>query len=273
MERAIRVFVEHFTEYVRQATDRVIAAAIPVYANIPRPVLETVIGRAFATIKADIEHQTCSAYPEYLRKVGTQRAQTGTPIREMISGLDHGFQVVSDHFEQIFTDDLAARLWWEQRRCEISYAGSLAVTDAFYTAREAIILEQNRMILRLAAPIVPLYDGVLLMPLVGTITAERAAHIIESLLDAIAQRRSHAVILDVTGMHVEDESAMDHLICAARAARLIGATVILVGISAGSAMTFTKSGIHLQGITVLGDLTSGVEYALRLCGRVITKLS
>lgn len=273
MERAIKVFTEQFAEYVRRSADRVVALAIPVYLNLPRPLLETLIGRAFATIKDDIEHQTCSAYPEYLRKLGLQRAQNGTPIREMISGLDHGFQVVTDDFEQVFADDPLARLWWATRRAELSYAGAIAVTDAFYTAREAIITEQNRMILRLAAPIVPIHDGVLLMPLVGTITTERAAHILESLLDGIARRSSHAVILDVTGMHVGDETATELLLHAARAARLLGATVILVGISAEGAVTFTKAGADLQGITVLGDLKSGVEHALRLSGRVITRVS
>jgi len=273
MERAVRVFTEHFADYVRQSADRVVARGISVYANMPRSLLETVIGRAFATIKTDVEHQTCSAYPEYLRQVGLLRAQNGTPIREIISGLDEGFQVVADDFAQVFADDLAARLWWATRRSELSYAGAIAVTDAFYTTREAIITEQNRLILRIAAPIVPIYEGVLLMPLVGTITAERAAHIIESLLDAIARQRSHAVILDVTGMHVEGENTLDHLLRAARSARLLGARVILVGISVESAMTFTKAGADLHGIPVLGDLKSGVEYALRLLGRAITKIS
>jgi rsbT co-antagonist protein RsbR len=273
MERAVRVFTEHVTDYIRQSADRVVALEIPAYINLPRTVLEAAIGRAFATILVDIENQTCSAYPEYMRQAGLQRAQNGVQIREMISGLDHGFQVVTDSFAREFLDDLPARLWWETRRCELSYAGALAVMDAFYTAREAIIADQNRMILRLAAPIVPIHDGVLLMPLVGTITAERAAHILESRLQGIARQRSSAVILDVTGLHVEDEGAMDHLLQAARAARLLGATVILVGISAESARILTKTGADLHGITIRGDLKSGVEHALRLVGRIITKLS
>ena len=273
MDRAIKVFTEHFTEYVLRSADRVLALGIPVYVGLSRQVLETVIGRAFGTVKVDIENQTCSAYPEYLRQVGLQRAQNGTPIREMISGLDHGFQIVTEDFEQVFADDPLARLWWASRRGELSYAGTIAVTDSFYTAREALIAEQNRVIMRLAAPLVPIHEGVLLMPLVGTITAERAAHIIETLLDGIARRGSHAVILDVTGMHAADESATEVLLQAARAARLLGATVILVGVSAESARSFTKAGASLQGITVLGDLESGVEHALRLRGRVITRAS
>jgi rsbT co-antagonist protein RsbR len=272
MERAVKVFADHFESYLDRATDRVTAANIPVYTGVPREILRSLIGRAFATVKQDLEQGTTAVYPEYLSQVGKLRAKNGTPIGELIAGLDLGFQVVSDDFNERFGDDLAPRLWWEERRREISYAGALAVTSAFYRAREAIIAEQHREIMELAAPIIPLYEGVLLLPIVGAITAERAAHIIEALLEGIARQRSQAVIIDVTGLGAADETATDHLLRAARASRLLGAQVILVGISAALAVTFAKAGADLGGITILGDLTSGVEHALRLRGRAITRI-
>jgi rsbT co-antagonist protein RsbR len=272
MERAIKVFAEQFEGYLDRATDRVAAANIPVYADVPREVLRPLIGRAFSMVKQDLDQGTTSAYPGYLGQAGKLRAQRGTPIGEMISGLDLGFQVVSDNFKELFGDDLAPRLWWEERRREISYAGALAITNAYYQAREAIIAEQHREIMELAAPIIPLHEGVLLMPIVGAISAERAAHLIEALLQGIARQRSQAVIIDVTGLGAADETATDHLLRAARASRLLGAQVILVGISAALAITFAKAGADLGGITVLGDLTSGVEHALRLRGRAITRI-
>lgn len=271
MERAIEVFVEHFQDYLDESTARVILAGIPVYVNIPREVLRGAISRAFTTVREDIERGTTSSYPSYLRQVGKTRAENGTPVGEIIAGLDHGFQVVTDDFKAVFGDNLTPRLWWEERRRELSYAGALAITNEFYTAREAIIRAQHGEILRLAAPIIPLHEGVLLMPLVGAINAERAAHIIESLLESIARQRSRTVIIDVTGMHAADESATDHLLHAAHAARLLGAQVILVGITPELARTFTKAGARLGGLTILGDLTSGVEHALGLLGRAITR--
>ncbi len=94
----------------------------------------------------------------------------------------------------------------------------------------------------LAAPIIPLHEGVLLMPIVGSITPERAAHIIEALLDGIARQRSQAVLIDVTGMNAADETATDHLLRAARSARLLGAAVILVGLSPQIAVTLARAG-------------------------------
>jgi rsbT co-antagonist protein RsbR len=272
MERAIEIFVEHFQDYLDVTTDRVILAGIPVYVNVPREVLRGVISRAFSTVKEDIGRGTTSVYPTYLSQVGKTRAQNGTPVGEIISGLDHGFQVVTEDFEAVFGDDLPPRLWWEERRRELSYAGALAITNEFYTVREAIIGAQHREILKLAAPLIPIHEGVLLMPLVGMINAERAAHIIESLLEGIMRQRSQAVIIDVTGMHATDESATDHLLHAAQAARLLGAQVILVGISPEVARTFTKAGANLGGLTILRDLTSGVDYALKLLGRAITRI-
>lgn len=272
MERAVANFVQHFEVYLDESTARVLAVGIPVYANIPPATLRAVIGRAFSAVLEDISHGTTTIYPAYMGRVGELRAKNGTPVAEMISGLDVGFQVVTDDFEATFGDELPPRLWWAERRREISYAGALAVTDSYYTAREAIIRDQHREIMRLAAPIIPLHAGVLLMPLVGAINAERAANIIEALLQAIARQRSQVVIVDVTGMAGADESAPFHLLHAAQAARLLGAQVILVGISAAVAGTFVKAGVTLGGLTVLGDLTSGVDHALRLCGLAITRI-
>jgi rsbT co-antagonist protein RsbR len=272
MERAVKVFAQHFEGYLDRATARVVAAGIPAYVNVPVEVLRPLIGRAFSMVQQDLEQGTTTAYPEYLSQAGKLRAQRGAPVGEMIFGLDLGFQVVSDDFKDVFGDDLEPRLWWEERRREISYAGALAVTNAYYQAREAIIGEQHREILELAAPILPLHEGVLLMPIVGAITAERAAHLIEALLQGIARQRSQAVIIDVTGLGAADETATDHLLRAARSSRLLGAQVILVGISAALAVTFAKAGADLGGIMVLGDLASGVEHALRLRGRAITRM-
>lgn len=272
MERAIQIYVAHLPDYLDRATEAVLSARIPVYLNIPREALHGAIGRAFAAVREDLEHGTTSAYPKHLSAVGRAYAQNGTPIGEIITGLGIGFQVVSDDFKAVFSDDLAARLWWEERRRELSYAGALVITNEFYAAREAIIRDQTREILTLSAPIIPLHEGALLIPLVGVITAERAAYIIQSMLESISRHRAKSIIVDVTGMATLDESAAAHLIRAAHTSRLLGTKVIVVGISPELAKNLAKAGTDLGGITTLGDLTSGVEHALRLLGLTITKL-
>ena len=271
MERAVKVYIEHLSDFVDQAVDRVLAAKIPLYAGMPREALRAAIARAFAAVAEDLTRGTTATYSAYLGQVGIQRAQHGAPINQMMIGLDHGFQVVSDHFEQAFADDLPAQLWWAERRREIGDSGFFALTDAFYTARDATIAEQHAQLLRLSAPIIPLHVGVLMLPLVGTLDEARAQRVIHALLDGVARHRSEVVILDITGVPFVDEAVAGHLVHAAQAARLLGAQVILVGIGPTIAATIVQTGINLGGITILANLEKGVEYALRLRGLAIMR--
>jgi rsbT co-antagonist protein RsbR len=269
MERAIKRFTDLVPRYVERSVDRIIATKSGFYSSLPREVLRAAIARSYATVEQDVVAGTTQAYPDYLRQLGVTRAKQGASIKEMIHGLDHGFVVVTDDFEETFADDIDARFWWSERRREISYAGVVAVTDAYYAARESLIMEQNREILKLSAPMIPVYTGVLVLPLVGAVTAERAGLILQSLLASIAREQSQAVIIDVTGVHDVDQSVAEHLLQAARAAGLLGAKVILVGIRPAVADTIVRAGIDFRDIVVLANLKSGLEHALRLQGRAI----
>ncbi len=261
MERVIKAFQAHLDRHVETAIDQVLAAGISVYAGLPRDVLRGLVGRSFKTVIEDLEAGTTTAYPAHLEQIGASRAKSGMPIREMITGVDFGFKVVDDHFDQLFAADLEARLWWATRRHELSYAGVLAVTNTFYQTREAIIAEQSLQIIMLSAPILPLAEGILVLPIIGSLSDDRAAHLIENLLDGITRNHSRVVILDVTGMLAVDESATRTLLRAARAAQLLGAKIILVGIRPEVAMAFTSMGADLGDIAVKANLTHGFELA------------
>jgi rsbT co-antagonist protein RsbR len=126
------------------------------------------------------------------------------------------------------------------------------------------VIEAQRAALReLSTPLVPIADGVLAMPLVGTIDSIRAREIMESLLQGIAGQRAHTAILDITGVRVVDTQVADALVSAARAARLLGAEVVLTGISAAVAQTLVSLETNLGDIVTLGTLQSGIAYALR----------
>jgi rsbT co-antagonist protein RsbR len=264
MDRAIQVIKEHVELYVDRSIDRVLADGVPTYVNMPRDVLRAVVTRALGKMVEDVVQGTTTTYPTYMKGAGTQRAKNGAPIGDMIRGLDHGFQVISDHFKEVFGDDLEPRLWWESRKHEIGYAGVLAVHEAFYQTREAIIAEQHREIVSLSAPVLPLAEGILVLPIVGSLNEQRSALVIETLLDRIIKHNAEVVIIDVTGMHSMDESATTQLLRAAHAARLLGTKILLVGIRADIAMTFTRSSADLGDITTLADLTQGLSHALRL---------
>jgi anti-anti-sigma factor len=121
----------------------------------------------------------------------------------------------------------------------------------------------------LSTPIIPLYTGVLAVPLVGRVDSQRAQTLTEAMLEAIAREQAEIVLLDITGVAVVDTNVANHLIQTARAAALLGSQVVLVGISAEVAQTLVQLGLDLGQLVTLSNLQSGLEYALSRQGLAI----
>lgn len=122
----------------------------------------------------------------------------------------------------------------------------------------------------LSTPIIPLYTGILAVPLVGRVDSQRAQALTEAMLEAIAREQAEIVLLDITGVAVVDTSVANHLMQTARAAALLGSQVVLVGISAEVAQTLVQLGLNLGQLVTLSNLQSGLEYALSRQGLAIT---
>jgi rsbT co-antagonist protein RsbR len=110
---------------------------------------------------------------------------------------------------------------------------------------------------------------VLVLPLVGQIDPRRASQIMETLLEGISAQVADVVIIDITGVPVVDTQVANYLIQAARAARLLGAKIVLVGIGPEIAQTIIQLGVDLSDITTRANLESGISYALSLQGFTI----
>jgi len=135
-------------------------------------------------------------------------------------------------------------------------------------ARRQEVLLQT--ILELSSPITTIVPGILVMPLIGTIDTRRANQIIDTLLQHIAAQHAQIVLIEISGVPVVDTGVANYLIQAAQAARLLGAEVVLVGITPAVAQTIVQLGIDLDQIASRADLQSGFTYALaRLKGRII----
>jgi len=134
------------------------------------------------------------------------------------------------------------------------------------TLQERIIAAQEATIRELTTPLLPIGDHVVAMPLVGTIDERRAQQILGSLLDGIGRHGATVAILDITGVRIVDTHVAQALVHAAQAARLLGAQVVLTGISPPIARTLVDLGADLQGIVTLGTLQSGIAWAIRQRG-------
>ena len=148
----------------------------------------------------------------------------------------------------------------------------MIVVDTFARLSAETIALQQKSLLELSTPAIRVWDEVLLMPLIGVIDAERAMQITESLLGAIVETESRVAILDVTGVPIIDSHVAQSLMSTMSACNMLGAEVIITGISPDSAQAMTRAGIDLSGIRARGTLQAGVQEALMLTGSQVTSI-
>ncbi|WP_339229852.1 RsbT co-antagonist protein RsbRA [Oceanobacillus sp. FSL K6-2867] len=138
---------------------------------------------------------------------------------------------------------------------------------------EHIVSLQRVALQELSAPLIPVMEGITIMPLIGTIDTERAKLIMENLLEGAIKHNSEVVLIDITGVPVVDTMVAHHIIQAAEAVRLIGSTCILVGIRPEIAQTIVNLGIDLSNFPTKSSLKKGFSSALEITGRHVTDLN
>lgn len=138
------------------------------------------------------------------------------------------------------------------------------------TARESLAAQQQ-LIQELSSPVVRIWEGILLLPLVGIIDARRSSLITEHLLEALVRYQADIVIIDITGVPVVDTPTAQYFIMTAQAAGLLGSQVVLVGISSEIAQTMVHLGIDLSQIITRSDLQAGLAYAFALQGLTVAR--
>jgi anti-anti-sigma regulatory factor len=135
------------------------------------------------------------------------------------------------------------------------------LAEAALDEREELVRAQAATLSELSTILLPISDYAMVMPLIGVLNSERAQRVTESLLAGVNANRTRIVILDITGMPLVDAQAVNALISAARAVRLLGAEVIITGIRADVARTLVELGVDLSGIVTRNSLQSGIAYA------------
>jgi rsbT co-antagonist protein RsbR len=140
------------------------------------------------------------------------------------------------------------------------------IVDVLAFERQRVILQQQEAIRELSTPVLQVRDRMLLLPLIGVIDTHRARLITESLLHAIRANRAKVVVMDITGVATIDSRVANHLLQTVAAARLMGALVIVTGLSSDVAQSLVALGIELTKFNTVGDLQGGIEEAERLLG-------
>ena len=145
---------------------------------------------------------------------------------------------------------------------------ALVTFEAYSRFREALITEQH-LALEHSTPVISIWEGMLLMPLMGIIDTRRAQKVIETLLNSIVSTSSSVAIMDLTGVPAFDTRVAQHLLKTVSAAKMLGAEVIVTGVSPDAAQTLTKLGVDLNVLDTRGGLISGMEAGYRRLGKEI----
>jgi rsbT co-antagonist protein RsbR len=145
------------------------------------------------------------------------------------------------------------------------------VAVSFVDERERVIRQQQDSIRELSTPVLPVRERLLILPMIGVLDSERARQLTEQLLNGIRTHRAKVVVIDITGVPDVDESVANHLVRTVDASRLMGASVIITGLSPLIAQTLVTIGVDLSKMDTIGDLQGGLEEAERLLGYAVTR--
>ncbi|MGV3463956.1 MAG: RsbT co-antagonist protein RsbRA [Heyndrickxia sp.] len=234
-----------------------------VYANLSSEFVEVI----FARIKKSNQE-----YTEKLEEFSERIVRLGWPLTYVSLGLTTLGRII---FTEIFQKDLIP----SERVKEFAMVYDKWMTPMMqeiiqaYTATwERTVSLQKIALQELSAPLIPVFEKISVMPLVGTIDTERAKLIMENLLNGVVKHRSEVVLIDITGVPVVDTMVAHHIIQAADAVRLVGAKCMLVGIRPEIAQTIVNLGINLNQVITTSTLRIGIEKALEMTERKIIKL-
>jgi rsbT co-antagonist protein RsbR len=140
------------------------------------------------------------------------------------------------------------------------------VAVSFVQERERIIRQQQEAIRELSTPVLQVRERLLILPIIGMIDSQRARQLTEQLLRGIRKNRAKVVVVDITGVPTIDSVVANHLVQTVEASRLMGASVIITGLSSEIAQTLVTIGVNLSKMNAVGDLQGGIEEAERLLG-------
>jgi rsbT co-antagonist protein RsbR len=168
----------------------------------------------------------------------------------------------------------AGTLFEELRRAdELLDRLGLYTTEVYQKSREEVILRQQQDMLELSTPVVKLWDGILALPMIGTLDSARTQVVMETLLQRIVETGAEVAILDITGVPTVDTLTAQHLIKTVTAARLMGAECIISGIRPQIAQTIVHLGVELGDVITKATLADAFAAALRRLSMGVTRLA
>jgi rsbT co-antagonist protein RsbR len=208
---------------------------------------------------------------EFLDAISRSRAEQGFSSAQTAAFI---FSLKKPLFDRLRTELAKNPEWLSEeiwKTSELIDKLGLFTVQAFQKSREAIVSRQSAELLELSTPVVKLWEGILALPMIGTLDSARSQIMMETLLQRIVDTGSEIAIIDITGVPTVDTLTAQHLLRTVAAIRMMGADCIISGIRPQIAQTIVHLGVDLHGITTRATLADALALALKRSGLAIGK--
>jgi rsbT co-antagonist protein RsbR len=231
----------------------------------------TLLRQAVHSGSQDVQSPPWASAREMLEQLSESRATQGFSPSETATFVLSLKNVLFDAMREAKVDPLQLADALRETGALLDRLG-LYTTEAFQRRREQVIVRQQQELLELSTPVVTLWDGVLALPIIGTLDSERTQVVMESLLQRVVDTGAAIAIIDITGVPTVDTLTAQHLLKTVAAARLMGADCIISGIRPQIAQTIVHLGVDLGTVVTKATLADAFAIALRRLGLTVAKM-
>ena len=218
----------------------------------------------------NIDHRSWDEVRDLLADISSTRAKTGSTPAETATFVFSLKQPLFSQLTAAFADDAAALASATWTIGTLLDKFGLYTIEVFQKARDQIIVRQQQELLELSTPVVKLWDGILALPLIGTLDSARTQVVMENILQKIVDTGAVIAIIDITGVPMVDTLVAQHLMKTIAAARLMGADCIISGIRPQIAQTIVHLGVNLEDVVTKATLADAFLVALERTGASVT---
>jgi rsbT co-antagonist protein RsbR len=219
----------------------------------------------------NIEHRSWDEVRDLLAEISSSRAKGGSTPSETATFIFSLKQPLFTRLNAGFANDPAALANASWTISSLLDKLGLYTIEVFQRARDQIIVRQQQELLELSTPVVKLWNGILALPLIGTLDSARTQVVMENILQKIVDTGAAIAIIDITGVPTVDTLVAQHLMKTIAAARLMGADCIISGIRPQIAQTIVHLGVNLEDVTTKASLADAFVVALERTGTSIVK--
>ena len=210
---------------------------------------------------AEIGHD----YLSKRRTVGEAHARIGLPIQAYLAAMNVSLRLLT---ETLYEGDLSRDEYARSVHAvnKLMHLDTAIVVQTFTVRVNRILAEQNDSLMQMSTPVTAIWDGILLLPIVGIIDSKRAQDIMNTTLAKVSESQARVAILDISGVGVVDTAVANHLIKITKATRLMGCETTISGISPAIAQTVVELGIHVDDVLTTATLQDALALAFQATG-------